>query len=102
LLQKMTISAKNFVFFLLGENPYFEAAVDWCTRNNRLPEAWEMCAKWKEYDRAALLCERAGSPERAAGFYVLARQHGKAASICADLGKFNQAGDVFYKLGEFG
>lgn len=71
-------------------------------RNNRLPEAWEMCAKWKQYDRAALLRERAGSPERAAVFYVLARQHRKAASIYADLGKFNQAGDVFYRLGEFG
>ena len=102
LLRKMTVGPKNFVFFLSGENPYFEAAVDWCTRNNRLPEAWKICAKWKQYDRAALLCERAGSPEKAAVFYVLARQHRKAASIYADLGKFNKAGDVFYKLGEFG
>jgi len=95
LLRKMTVGAGNFVFFLLGEDPYFDAAVDWCTRNNRLPEAWEMCAKWKQYDRAALLCERAGHPERAAGFYVLARQPGKAASIYANLGKFDKAGDVF-------
>jgi len=101
LLRKMTIGAKNFVFFLLGEDPSFDAAVDWCTRNNRLPEAWEMCAKCKQYDRAALLCERAGHPEKAAGFYVFARQPGKAASIYADLGKFDKAGDVFYKLGEF-
>ncbi len=101
LLQKMTISARNFAFFLLGEAPFFEAAADWCARNGRLPEAWKMCARWKRYDRAALLCERAGHPEKAAGFHVSARQPEKAVSIYAGLGKFDKAGDVFYKRGEF-
>jgi tetratricopeptide (TPR) repeat protein len=100
-LQKMTISAGNFVFFLLGEDQSFDAAVDWCARNNRLPEAWERCAKWKRYARAALICERAGYPEKAAEFYVSARQPEKAASIFIGLGKFHKAGDAFYKRGEF-
>jgi len=101
LLPKMTVGARNFFFFLSGEDPHFEAAADWCAQNDRLPEAWQMCAKCKQYDRAALLCERAGHPERAAAFYVLARQPVKAASIYAALGKFDKAGDVYYKRGEF-
>jgi tetratricopeptide (TPR) repeat protein len=100
-LSRMSISARNFVFFLFGEDRFFNEAVDWCARESRLPEAWERCAKWKRYDRAALICERAGELEKAAEFYVLARQPGKAASIYVGLGKFREAGDAFYKGGEF-
>ncbi|MGB7295205.1 MAG: UvrD-helicase domain-containing protein [Candidatus Aminicenantales bacterium] len=101
LLRRMTVGAGNFVFFLLGEDQHFEAAVDWCDRNGRLPDAWERCAKGKRYDRAALVCERAGRPEKAAEFYASARQPEKAASIYAGLGRFDKAGDVFYKSGEY-
>ena len=100
-LRKMTVGAGNYVFFLFEEDQFFNAAVDWCARNNRFPEAWEMCAKWKRYARAALICERAGCPEKAAEYYVSARQPEKAASIYVGLGKFHKAGDAFYKRGVF-
>jgi tetratricopeptide (TPR) repeat protein len=100
-LRKMTVGAGNYVFFLFEEDQFFNAAVDWCARNNRLTEAWEKCAKWKRYARAALICERAGCPEKAAEYYVSARQPEKAASIYVGLGKFHKAGDAFYKRGVF-
>jgi len=100
-LRKMTVGAGNFAFFLLGEDPFFDAAVDWCAQNSRLREAWERCAKWKLYGRAALICEKAGQPEKAAEFYVSARNLEKATSIYVGLGKYFKAGDAFYKRGEF-
>ncbi len=100
-IPKININERNYNYFLLGENKYFNQGVTWCLENGLIQRASEVLTRKGKYERAAEVFEKAGNSSKAAEYYLYAGQAGQAALLYKRLQRFSPAGDAYYKNKDF-